>query len=566
MSETPLYGPVFDGSPIGVAVLGADGAIIEANPAFARLLGRSPMSLRTYRLRDLTHPDDVSRDEELLAQLADGGLPYFQAQTRLVHRTGDAVWTRLSVSPVAEPGGPARFVAHIEDVTEVRRAKDLLERRALYDHLTGLANRTLLLEQLGAALELRGGDTTTVACIFLDVDHFKLVNDSLGHEAGDTLLQEIARRIRVAVRPGDLVARFGGDEFVVVLEAAASVAAAEALVTVIAAEVQAPVVVSGHEVVPTVSAGLAFAEPGVTPETLVRNADTAMHAAKRRGRARVEVFSPDLRHHALTKLSIESELRTAIREGELVVHYQPIVRLDTRETVAFEALVRWQHPNRGLLMPEEFIEVCEEANLVVPLGAFVIMETCELLAAHPEFPGRIYVNVSTRQIGSADLTRVVMHALETTGVDPSRLGLEITESGMLIATQAARTDLDGLTRLGVDLVIDDFGTGYSSLSSVLLNPVAGLKLAREFTLRLGDRSTGDRISGTVAQLTSNLDLYGVIEGIESEAQRAMAIEHGWTHGQGFLFGHGVPAERLAFSPDGHVSLTDDEHGTIPSAG
>lgn len=566
MAQSDLFRPAFDGSPIGMIVLDAEGAMLDANRAFARIVGRTTAGLRTFRLRDLTHPDDVARDEELRGQLDTGELPYFQAQTRLIHRNGDAVWTRLTVSLAPAEAAPARYLAHVEDVTEIRRAKDLLERRALYDHLTGLPNRTLLLERLEAALESRRADSHTVACVFLDVDHFKLVNDSLGHEAGDTLLQEIASRVRGAVRPGDTVARLGGDEFVVILESVATQAAAEAFLTVIAADVQVPFAVGGHEVVPTVSAGLALAEPGITAESLLRNADTAMYTAKQRGRARVQVFSSELRSHALSKLSIESELRTAIREGELVVHYQPIVRLDTNEAVAYEALVRWQHPNRGLLLPEEFIEVCEEANLVVPLGAFVINEACELIAAHPEFTGRVFVNVSTRQIGSADLTRVVTHALESTGIDPGRLGLEITESGMLIATQAARADLDGLTQLGVELIIDDFGTGYSALSSVLLNPVSGLKLAREFTQRLGDRSTGDRISTTVAALTRSLGMSGVIEGVESEAQRDIAREHGWALGQGFLFGHAMPVSELPFvAHRASPRSTDDRSGPLTSA-
>ncbi|SEI96234.1 putative bifunctional diguanylate cyclase/phosphodiesterase [Demequina mangrovi] len=564
MTESEMFRPAFDGSPIGMVVLGPDGALLDVNGAFARIVGRTVAALRTYRLRDLTHPDDIPRDEELRWQLDSGELPYFQAQTRLIHRSGDAVWTRMTVSPVTSEDGVQRYLAHVEDITEIRRAKDLLERRALYDHLTGLANRTLLLDRLEAALEARRTDAHTVACVFLDVDHFKVVNDSLGHEAGDTLLQEIARRIKGAVRPGDTVARLGGDEFVVILESIPTQEAAEAFLTVLAADIQVPFTVSGHEVVPTVSVGLALAEPEISAESLLRNADTAMYAAKQRGRARVEVFTTELRSHALNKLSIEAELRTAIREGELVVHYQPIVRLDTAEVVAYEALVRWNHPNRGLLLPDEFIEICEEANLVVPLGAFVITEACEFIAAHPEYTGRVFVNVSTRQIGSADLTRVVTAALDATGIDPSRLGLEITESGMLIATQAARSDLDGLTALGIDLIIDDFGTGYSALSSVLLNPVSGIKLAREFTLRLGDRGTGDRISTTVATLTRSLHMSGVIEGVESEAQRSIARQHGWQLGQGFLFGHARPADELDLGGPALMAGTHD--GPVPSAG
>ena len=564
MTQTDeLFALTFRDSPIGMAVLDADGRLLSHNDALARLLGFEPGELADRRFEDLTHSDDVVRDAELLAQLAAGDLPYFQVQKRFVHRGGDTVWTRVTVSDTKPGSGHRRrFVAQIEDVTEIRRAKDLLQRRALYDHLTGLANRTLLLDRLTHALDIHTSRTTTVACIFLDVDHFKIVNDSLGHEAGDTMLVELAQRIQSSVRPGDTVARLGGDEFVIILENVVSQAAAQGLLAVIAEAVQVPVRIEGHEVVPTVSAGLAMAEAGITAEGLIRNADIATYSAKQGGRARVEVFTPELRNEALTRLSIESELRTAIREGELVVYYQPVVDLASRRIVAFEALVRWLHPSRGLLMPDDFIEICEEANLVVPLGAFVLHEACAFIASNPQFSGRVFVNVSTRQIGAADLARVVASALRESGIHPSRLGLEITESGMLLASRAAHSDLKRITDLGVDLILDDFGTGYSALSSVLQSPVAGLKLAREFTLRIGDRSIGDRISTTMATLTVSLDMYGVIEGIETEEQYTLARRHGWTFGQGYLFGHATPANGIQFHPDGTVSIDEFTHSAV----
>jgi len=271
----------------------------------------------------------------------------------------------------------------------------------------------------------------------------------------------------------------------------------------------------------------------------------AMYAAKQAGRNRVAIFDASMRENAMTRLSIESELRTAIRDGELVVYYQPVVDLETREIVAFEALVRWQHPQRGLLLPDEFIPISEDANLVIPLGSVVLHEACKFLVERPHYKGRVFVNVSTKQIGTADLTRVVKQALETTGAPASQLGIEITESGMLITSAAVRADLKSLVDMGIELILDDFGTGYSSLSSVLQNPVAGLKLAREFTLRLGDRGTGDRISTAVAALTRSLDMFGIIEGIETEAQYAIALRHGWPLAQGFLFGHALPASEIA---------------------
>jgi len=543
---------MFDHAPIGVAVLDEDGVIVEHNPALSHVLGYGH-SLAGRPLQQLMHSDDVDRDADLREQLLAGELPFYQVQKRLVHSNGAIIWARLTLSHA--PTDVSSVVVQVEDVTEVRRAKDLLERRALYDHLTGLANRTLLLDRLKVALDVHEHRNTTVGVIYLDMDHFKIVNDSFGHEAGDSMLLELANRIQASVRSGDTVARLGGDEFVVVLENVANQAAAEGLLAAISEGVQVPIQVEGHEVMPTVSAGLAMAEPGIDAERLIRNADIAAYNAKLGGRARVEVFSSSLRNNALSKLSIESELRAAIREGELVVHYQPVVELSTRKVVAFEALVRWQHPSRGLLLPEDFIDICEEANLVVPLGAFVLNEACRFIAENPAFRGRVFVNVSTRQIGAADLTRFVAAALTESGIEPHRLGLEITESGMLLATHDAHSDLDRIKELGVDLIIDDFGTGYSALSSVLQSPVAGLKLAREFTLRLGDRSTGDRISTTIATLAHGLDMYGVIEGVETEAQYTLAKRHGWTFGQGFLFGHALPASDIVIESDGTVALS-----------
>lgn len=553
-SGDDLFRSTFDASPIGMAILDGDGRYLGINAAFARILGVAESDVLGRGFGDFTHPDDLARDHDLLAQLSSRELPYYQVQKRYIDGQGDTVWCRVTVTEVAGEmaHGDARFVAQVEDITEFRRAKDLLERRALYDPLTGLANRALLLERLSHALAGHRRRETTVAVLFFDVDHFNLVNDSLGHEAGDALLAVIGHRIQGAVRAGDTVARLGGDEFVIVLEDIATQAGAEFIALAISDAVQSPITVAGHEVVPTISVGLAIADDGVTAETLLRDADTAMYAAKQLGRARMEIFTPDLRETALNKLSIEAELRVAVRDGELAVHYQPVVELETKAVIAYEALVRWRHPTRGLLMPAEFIEISEEANLVVPLGSFVLREACGFLARHPEFSGRMFVNVSTRQIGSADLTRAVRAALDATGIDARRISLEITESGMLMSTKVARADLESIADLGVDLVIDDFGTGYSALSSIIQNPVAGLKLSHEFTQRLGDNGSGDRISSAVASLAANLGMYGVAEGIETEDQHRRAKGHGWLYGQGFLYGRPMPEDQVSFEDAGRV--------------
>ena len=567
MSNTDaLFAQIFQEAPIGMGVLDEVGNFVDLNPALARILGLTVDEVMGRHFAEFTHPDDLARDIELRSQLQTGRIPFYQVHKRYFHSSGDVVWSRVNVSTVRghTPDEAAHVGVQVEDITEIVRARDLLEKRALYDHLTGLANRTLLLDRLNHALASHEPRAATVACVFLDVDHFKTVNDSLGHEAGDQLLVQIAQRIQGAVRSGDTVARLGGDEFVIVLENMMSQAAAEGLLAVVTSALQQPMMIESHELSPTVSAGLAMAETGISAESLVRNADMAMYSAKQAGRARVEVFNSQLRRTALTRLSVEAELRTAIREGELVVHYQPVVELENRSIVGFEALVRWQHPQRGLLMPRDFIAISEEANLVVPLGSLVLHEACQFVASHPEFTGRMFVNVSTRQIGAADLTRVAKSALAASGVAPGRISLEITESGMLMASKSAHADLENLTALGLDLVLDDFGTGYSALSSVLQNPVAGLKLAREFTLRLGDKGTGDRISVAVATLTNSLDMYGVIEGVETEAQYALAKRHGWTYGQGYLFGHPIPPEAIEIEHAGKVTIRHDYEGRVPT--
>jgi len=548
---------IFRDSPIGMAILGQGGVYREVNPSFAELLGYSPEFFVGRSYSEVTHPADYERDHLQLAGLGRGELTYFDTTKRYLRKDGTVVWARITTTPV-QSDGEDLFITQVEDITEVHLARELLERRSLYDPLTGMPNRALLLDRLDHALTVAKETGGTVACVFMDVDHFKLVNDTLGQDAGDVLLTEIAHRLHGAVRTGDTVSRYGGDEFVVVLEDVASRAAAEGLLAVMTAAVEAPVMIAGHEVVPTVSVGLAMAGHSDDPEGLLRDADIAMSVAKSTGRNRVEVFDVSMREVALNQLSIEAELRAALRSGELVVHYQPVVDIPSREIVAFEALVRWQHPQRGLLLPEQFIQACEQANLIVPLGSYVIHEACHFLLDHPEYTGRVYVNVSTRQIGAADLYRVVTQALHTTGVPAHRLSLEITESAALMASADSERDLVSLVDLGVDLIIDDFGTGYSTLSSVVSHPIAGLKLARDFTIGLGESDRGSRISAAMATLTAGLGLYGVIEGIETEEQYQAARDHGWALGQGYLFGRPVPASAISVDQDGTVTLAASE--------
>jgi diguanylate cyclase (GGDEF)-like protein/PAS domain S-box-containing protein len=544
----------FEDAPIGMAIVALDGRYLEVNRALTESLRRTREELLDTTFEEITHPEDIAIDLEHGARLLDGSLDSFQVDKRYVTPDGETMWARLTVSVVRDGDGtPVHFVNQIEDVTEMRLAQEQLERRALYDHLTGLANRSLLLDRLAHALTQHARTGNLVAVAFADLDHFKRLNDSLGHDAGDRMLRAVAERMSAAVRPGDTVARIGGDEFVVVLEGVDSSEHAGELLDRILAAVELPLHVDGHEVVPRLSAGLTVNDGTGVAEEVLRDADTALYVAKDAGRSRWEVFHDVYRRDALRRLSVETELRTALERGSFVLHYQPIVELDGRRTVAHEALVRWMHPRRGLLLPGEFVQIAEDSDLINGIGAWVLNEAVEFLARHPELPGKVYINVSPRQLGRgtpatedrpAGLAPLVAGVLRRHDVPATRLGIEITENGVLQASEQTREDLEALADLGVELLLDDFGTGFSALTSVLSTPVSGLKLDRSFTVRLGDGAACDRISTAMAALVDSLSSHGVVEGIETEKQWALALGHGWTHGQGWLFGHAVAESAL----------------------
>ncbi len=539
VDDGAMFRATFHDSPIGIAILDEVGHYVEVNRAFAAILGREPAELVSRNFAEFTHPADLPRDIELLSQLARKDFPYYQTQKRFVQKDGGVRWARITVTRIddAVRTEAHHFIAQIEDVTDVLEARQQLERRAFYDALTGLANRALLMDRIAAALASHRNRETTAALIFFDIDDFKQVNDSLGHAAGDHILAIIAQRLQSAVRRGDTVARYGGDEFVVLLEGVRSSEDAEALASIITRAVQAPVTISNHEVVPTVSAGLAIAEGDIDADALLRDADTAMYAAKKSGHATLKIYDTALREMAITKMEIEEGLRKALREGELAVYYQPTVDLKSRGVIGYEALIRWSHPRRGFLLPQEFLSVAEQANLVEPIGSHVIHEACDFMNHHPGFAGRMFVNVSPKQIGTASLSRVLGAALTQHGVDPTRFVVEITEAGFLKTSLAADADLKGIAELGVSIVLDDFGTGYGSLSTILAKPIAGIKLAEEFTRRLGDGGVGDKVSRGIALLANDIGLLAVVKGVETESQAAIAQNHGWTMGQGYLFGH-----------------------------
>ncbi len=549
---------LFDDTRLGVLVLTLDGFVLEANPAICALLGRPLHEVVGVRFHDFAAPHDETRvDRELL--LRSGHATLLKSYLRSDGRT---LWLRAAVSLVVEDG-ERRMLSICEDVTQTQQALAELAHRATHDGVTGLPNREALRARLAElAAQVRAGALPSLGLLFLDLDRFKVINDSLGHAAGDRLLRAVAGRLQQAVSRDDLLARLGGDEFAVVT---ADASAAPALAERLVAAMGRPFVLDGREVTVGASTGIAVRTHGGTwpepdpedgPEAtaedvLLREADTAMYAAKRAGDGPVVVFRETLRRRALARLEDEQGLRRALRDGELRVHYQPIVRLSTRRTVGWEALVRWQHPVRGLLGPEAFLPMAEETGLVVPLGRLVLERACAQLAARRAAgdadgtadggaPLRMSVNVSAQHLAAGTLQDDVDAALAAAGLEPSGLTLEITEQALVVSHVQAAAVLADLRGRGCRIALDDFGTGYSSLAYLRRLPVDVLKIDRTFVTGAGTGANDSALLSAITALGRSLGLDTVAEGVETGDELAATEAAGATHAQGFLFGRPAP--------------------------
>jgi diguanylate cyclase (GGDEF)-like protein/PAS domain S-box-containing protein len=441
--------------------------------------------------------------------------------------------------------------AHLADIAIQRnQAQARLAHQAAHDALTGLPNRVFFLDRAAHALDRTKRTRTWVAVLFCDLDRFKFINDSLGHDAGDKLLGELARRLQEVVRPGDTVARFGGDEFTILCESIEDESHALAIAERVGRVAATPFVLGDAEVFVTMSVGIALGtRPRARPAALIENADAAMYRAKARGGNRHEVFDHDMRARAKRRLALQSALHRAVERGEFQVVYQPLVRLATRRPVGAEALVRWRHPERGLVGPQEFIGLAEETGLIVPIGTYVLREAC-LQAARWRMimpggePMAIKVNLSARQFAHPNLVELVAGILGDTGVDPASVFFEITESVLMEDVESTSAALRQLKSLGVSLAVDDFGTGYSSLLYLKRFPVDELKVDRTFVAGLLGNAEDAAIVAAVVNLAHTLGVKAVAEGVESSSQAARLIELGCDFGQGYHFGRPMPAELL----------------------
>jgi diguanylate cyclase (GGDEF)-like protein/PAS domain S-box-containing protein len=535
----------FEQAGIGTGILGLDGIPTRVNAAGCAILGRPMQELVGRSWVEFNHPDELPLGEAMSPRVAEGHDTY-SAERRFLRPDGSVVWTNLHMTLVRQDSGaPWYYLAQMQDITESKRISEELAHQALHDALTGLPNRALLTDRLLRGLIGTRRRGSHLGVIFLDIDHFKIINTSVGHSKGDELLIAAAGRISAVIREDDTVARFGGDEYVIVCDFV-SIQETTQIAERILEVMREPFFSGTGEIAATASIGIAIPDEGATPETLLRDATAAMYLAKSRGRDRVELFNDVLRERATEWMAGTSALRNGLDRSEFVVHYQPVVDLKTGALLSAEALIRWEHPERGFVRPDDFIPLAEESGLIVPIGAWVLEQACQRLAHWQQTDPTltVAVNLSVRQVVSPGIVEMVANALSRSEVHPSTVCLEITESVFMNDADFYGGTLLRLRALGVRLSIDDFGTGYSSLSYLKRFPVDAVKIDKAFIDGLG---TDPHDSALVAAIVAMADALGLVvtaEGVENPEQLGILRELQCGRGQGYYLARPMPADEI----------------------
>ena len=516
-----------------ITVLEADGTVRYSNPAAGERLGLTTSANGTSAMELVHHEDRDVVVAALRSAVMNRGSTE-RVEFRLRYADGEWHHVEAFANNCLDEPSVHGIVVTLHDITERKLFEGELSRRALHDQLTGLPNRALLLDRLQHALDATARSDSTVAVLFMDLDRFKLLNDSMGHHAGDELLGAVAARLQASVRPGDTVARFGGDEFVVLCPEVSGPLQAEVIAERVLAGLEAPFDIGGAEVYAGASIGVSLpGDDSADPASLVRDADAAMYRAKDLGRGRVELFDGEMRARSLKRLRFETELRRATERNEFVVHYQPQVAINDGRLIGMEALVRWQHPELDLVPPGSFIPIAEDNGLIIQIGAWVLREACRWRVEAPVGDETvIWVNVAARQISHPRLVDVIASALADSGLPASALGVEITESGLMAEDGAIET-LRDLKEVGIRIALDDFGTGYSSLGYLTRLPVDTLKVDQSFVARLGGSADAVAVLQAVLGLGRSLGLDVVAEGVETEEQLRTLGAMGCFAAQGF---------------------------------
>ena len=527
------------------------GAFTSLNKTGERVTGYTREEVARLNVADIVVPEHLALARQMISRKAEERVATVY-ELEIKAKAGHHVALEVSTRLIYEDGRPVGVQGVARDITERRLAAERLRHDAYHDALTGLPNRLLLVDHLRLAIErTKRHQQHLFAVLFMDVDRFKNVNDSLGHTVGDSLLVAIAGRLEKCLRPGDTVARLGGDEFTILLDGISGVADAVRVAERVQLELMMPFSVSGREVYTTASIGIALSTLDYErPEDILRDADTAMYRAKLLGKARHTIFDRSMHERALTALQLESDMRRALERSEFRVAYQPIVALRDGGLSGFEALVRWQHPTRGLILPAEFIPIAEETGLIVPLGLWVLDSACRQMQSwRQQFAAAgsltLSVNLSGKQLAQSDLFGQIYQTLRDTAFDPHYLQLEITESVIMENAEEAVETLAQLKALNLRLIIDDFGTGYSSLSYLHRFPVDMLKIDRSFVTRMIDGNENSEIVRTIITLANNLGMDVIAEGVETTGQLERLRELGCAYGQGYHFAWPLDAAAAA---------------------
>lgn len=527
-----------------ISEISIDGRYLYLTPNYKDVLGYETSEFLGKRVTDFIHPEDrpavMTGFRRVFEHFALGQVVY-----RNMHKNGELRWFESTGKTYQTVTGELRVVFVSRDITERQRYEETIRHQAFHDALTGMPNRLLLKDRLTLAMAHAKRNRQMLAVLFLDLDRFKLINDTLGHATGDQLLQRIAMRLKECVREDDTVARMGGDEFTLLLPEITQAENAAKVAHKILEAIRQPLDIGGHELYITTSVGIVlYPNDGEDAETLLKNADTAMYRAKEKGRNNYQLYTPAMNAKAFERLAMENSLRRALEREEFVVHYQPRLNINTGEIIGMEALVRWQTPDRGLVPPGEFIPVAEETGLIVPIGEWVLHTACAQNKAWQDAgfpPVRVAVNLSARQFQLQNLVATVSRVLKETGLDPHWLELEITETVAMQNAEYATGMLKELKDMGIELSIDDFGTGYSSLSYLKRFPINKLKIDKSFVNEIGTDKDHAAIASTIIVLGQSLKLGVVAEGVETEEQLDFLKLHQCNEMQGFLFGRPVSA-------------------------
>jgi diguanylate cyclase (GGDEF)-like protein/PAS domain S-box-containing protein len=544
------YRSIFENATEGIFQTSRDGRYLNVNPALAKLYGYESPEQLTTGLRDIqqelyVNPQRRQQFTDLMQ--IQGTVVGFESQIR--RRDGAVIWISENARAVRGADGELLFYeGTVTDITDRKQYEVQLEYQATHDILTGLPNRKLLVERLHQALRFAERDERMVAVAFIDLDQFKLINDTLGHHAGDALLSEVAARLRNSVREADTIARLGGDEFVLVCTQIHSEQEIAAAMRRILDAVSQPWALDGTKFSIGCSIGISlYPRDGHNAETLLKHADSAMYKAKEAGRCNYQFFIPELNQRAAERLDLESSLRGALERGEFLLHYQPRVALGTGQVVGVEALIRWRLPGRGLVSPARFIPVAEESGIILPIGEWVLRTACAQAATWQRAgfrPVKVSVNISPRQFRHEGLAATVAGILRETGLDPRWLELELTESLVMHEPDRFTAMLHDLKALGIEIAVDDFGTGYSSLNHLKRFPVDRLKIDQSFVRDLTKDRDDASIVRAIISLGHDLNLEVVAEGVETREQLDFLRRHGCDEVQGYYLGMPVPAEEF----------------------